>query len=49
MSNPTNGDKLAEITLVTEQDLDQVMIAARSAFGKWSTLLVTVSPRRAIR
>ncbi|WP_273729050.1 aldehyde dehydrogenase family protein [Brucella gallinifaecis] len=38
VTNPANGDKLAEITLGTEEDVDQAVKAARSAFGKWSKL-----------
>ena len=38
VSNPANGDKLAEIALGTQEDVDQAVKAARSAFGKWSKL-----------
>lgn len=38
VSNPANGDKLAEIALGTQDDVDQAVKAARAAFGKWSKL-----------
>jgi aldehyde dehydrogenase (NAD+) len=38
VNNPANGDKLAEIALGTQEDVDQAVKAARSAFGKWSKL-----------
>ncbi|TGQ52284.1 aldehyde dehydrogenase family protein, partial [Mesorhizobium sp. M4B.F.Ca.ET.211.01.1.1] len=38
VSNPANGDKLAEIICGNEEDVDQAVKAARTAFGKWSKL-----------
>ncbi len=36
--NPANGDKLAEITDGTAQDVDKAVKAARAAFPAWSAL-----------
>lgn len=38
VSNPANGDKLAEIIRGNEEDVDQAVKAARTAFAKWSKL-----------
>src|SRR5690606_39379141 len=38
VSNPANGDKLAQIALGTQADVDQAVKAARAAFGKCSKL-----------
>ena len=37
-NNPANGDKLAEITDGTPEDVDAAVKAARSAFKSWSAL-----------
>jgi betaine-aldehyde dehydrogenase len=37
VTNPANGEVIAEMPLSTEPDVDRAVAAAKSAFGEWST------------
>jgi betaine-aldehyde dehydrogenase len=37
VTNPANGEVIAEMPLSTEEDVDRAVAAAKRAFGEWST------------